>query len=84
MKENVKKFNPLLIYSFIAGLSLWYKIICEWKKESKLKVTHLEKNGGAADFAAHGLHVGCPWAARGVPMELIFAMEIRLPTTSIY
>ena len=41
------------------------------------------KNRGAAHFAAHGLHVGngvgCPWAAHGN-----FAMQIRLPTTSIY
>ena len=40
------------------------------------------KNRGAAHFAAHGLHVGngvgCPWAAHGN-----FAMQIRLPTTSI-
>ena len=38
---------------------------------------------GTAHFAAHGLHVGngvgCPWAAHGN-----FAMQIRLPTTSIY
>ena len=41
------------------------------------------KNRGDAHFAAHGLHVGsrmgCPWAAHGN-----FAMQIRLPTTSIY
>ena len=41
------------------------------------------KNRGAAHFAARGLHVGngvgCPWAAHGN-----FAMQIRLPTTSIY
>ena len=41
------------------------------------------KNRGAAHFAARGQHVGngvgCPWAAHGN-----FAMQIRLPTTSIY
>ena len=41
------------------------------------------KNMGPAHFAARGLHVGngvgCPWAAHGN-----FAMQIRLPTTSIY
>ena len=44
---------------------------------------HTEKNRGAAHFAARGLHVGngvgCPWAAHGY-----FAMQIRLPTISIY
>ena len=42
-----------------------------------------KKNRGAARFAARGLHVGngvgCPWAVHGN-----FAMQIRLPTTSIY
>ena len=46
-------------------------------------LTHTEKNRGAAHLAASGLHVGngvgCPWAAHGN-----FAMQIRLPTTSIY
>ena len=41
------------------------------------------KKQGAAHFAAHGLHVGngvgCLWAAHGN-----FAMQIRLPTTSIW
>ena len=41
------------------------------------------KNRGAAHFATHGLQVGngvgCPWAAHGN-----FAMQIRLPTTSIH
>ena len=41
------------------------------------------KNRGAAHFAARGLHVGngvgCPWAAHGN-----FAMQIGLPTTSLY
>ena len=53
----------------------------------KIPVSTIEfpygKNRGAAHFAAHGLHVGngvgCPWAANGN-----FAMQIRLPTTSIY
>ena len=43
----------------------------------------IRKNRRAAHFAAHGLHggnrVGCPWAAHGN-----FAMQIRLPPTSIY
>ena len=43
----------------------------------------IRKNRGASHFAAHGLHVGSgvgfPWAAYGN-----FAMQIRLPTTSIY
>ena len=41
------------------------------------------KNRGVTHFAVHGLHVGngvgCPWAA-----HKNFAMQIRLPTTSIY
>ena len=50
----------------------------------KVVGTHTEKkNRRAPHFAAHGLHVdngvGCPWAAHGN-----FAMQIRLPTTSIY
>ena len=49
-----------------------------------LFISHpIRKNRGAAHFAARGLHVGngvgCPWAAHGN-----FAMQIRLPTTSIY
>ena len=41
-----------------------------------------KKNKGDANFVAEGLHMGnrifCPWAASGD-----FAMQIRLPTTSI-
>ena len=43
----------------------------------------IRKNRGAAHFVAHGLHVGngvgCQWAA-----HWNFAMQIRLPTSSIY
>ena len=46
-------------------------------------IPYSKKNRGAAHFAAHVLHVGnvvgCPWAAHGN-----FAMQMRLPTTSIY
>ena len=50
---------------------------------SKCRYIPYGENRGAAHFAAHGLRVGnrvgCPWAAHGN-----FAMQIRLPTTSIY
>ena len=64
-----------LFMSFIAE-----KII---KKHTNSGNTHTEKNRGAAQFAAYGLHVGngvgFPRAAHGN-----FAMQIRLPSTSIH
>ena len=43
------------------------------------EVSHTEKNRGAAHFAAQGCTWVTEWAAHGN-----FAMQIRLPTTSIY
>ena len=68
----------------ISAIIEWYVTLhtCCWGKFALLSLP-IRKNRGAAHFAARGLHVGngvgCPWASHGN-----FAMQIRLPTTSIY
>ena len=68
-------------FSFLSRICLLGCFVHGWITFHR-KVSHTE-NRGAAHFAAHGLHVGngvgCPWAAHGN-----FALQIRLPTTSIY
>ena len=66
------------------GSSVDSGVGCPWEFCHANKTAHTKKKTrGAAHFAAQGLHmgngVGCPWAAHGN-----FAMQIRLPTISIY